>query len=601
MDISQYTSGADLRAHDAQTERRAIIGHPPPGRTVSQFCGDGCPMVDIAILKWAAGVACAPAVSSAQNDAKQSFGDNRSLADLLNAHRLDARFAARCRKENPTWCDSGTLAAATSRAELAREHIRVQCEAVRELMSQLPTERPVIVLKGASVYALTGDPDCAHHSGDIDLLCDDTAAVRTALAGLGYRPVSVDMMVRGDLAIETRNTFAFHDYPTDLHRNWVSSGHGRLFESDRNEECPGSLAYDDVAPRCVHGATTETCDLFFPDPVTTALILCGHIAFDYARGAYYTAPVVRLGELADVRDLTRVPGFDRARFLEMAARHGAERNAALVGRMIASFLDQNGTSSGRLRAARSPKNPLPAPRCDAWELRTPAPPQRLRIFLGVWVAPRRADDVLWRDMSVINSNLGTTELRAAAEWCEAVRHRTRSHGPRRVHAVVRDSMSCPAVEIGARWTEEYLELEITVLGGSPRYRPDMLTFRFDRNKGSGWDVREHEVEQQYGISAAGPFERVDGGYRVRAAFPWSVRPGSKPDDEAVNMLIALVRWKTPQEESTCLCRTPGRHCAEDLVEGVAHTAGLVAPLRILNPGVYHSAKTSFDNDAPPDR
>lgn len=273
--------------------------------------------------------------------------DLRKLLSLAYEHRLIPRLLYLLRRMQPAWSSPALLAAL--QAENARAVVLHQrrIQALREITTAWehrmgPSAEPLIVVKGFSVFALTGDARHLRLSGDLDLFAPDPEALWQVLTDLGYHGTrhggkftEYANLRRAEVAIEIHRFFAVYAYPEGLAAADLTP--------ERN---PGvwrqqfgpirRRTLDHAALRLrARQSEVELCrGLHVPEAALTALLLCAHEFGETLHSPFEIAVPVRLGIVADLLDLMRRPCFDAGRFHHLAAEYGAEDALRCMGAFI---------------------------------------------------------------------------------------------------------------------------------------------------------------------------------------------------------------------------------------------------------------------------
>jgi hypothetical protein len=294
------------------------------------------------ILKWAAGADEPPPEGHTV--------DTTALLALARRHRLCGRLLQRVRALSvpPDWCPASLVTELRSRhlrAALAQEQ---KVAAYREIRSALSGAEPPLPIKGWTTYALTGERRHIRVSGDLDLVCPDPEGLTRTLRTLGYVGEVLDggrheyaHLRRGSVAIEIHRYFPVYAYPPG-----VLATADRLPPDGRDAVRPQAfvpplrrdLNYADISEAIICGKAIGMEDLMVPDPTMAAFLLCTHEFKEYLTSPLDLPIPIRLGVLADIRDLTLHPGFRPERFVALAARFGAEDAVALTDRLLTCWL-----------------------------------------------------------------------------------------------------------------------------------------------------------------------------------------------------------------------------------------------------------------------
>jgi hypothetical protein len=342
-----------------------------------------------AVLLWAAGRQEAPPMEGRL--------DESALLELVDLHALTARLGHWLKGVPAPWVS------AEFRAELAdldlanRRQAAANLSAAAQITAIEEAGDPVMI-KGLSTTLVTG---LAHtlRCGDIDLVCRDGEEATNVLLRLDYRRSRAPFMhevgefTRGDTEVDLQSYFPVHSY-TGLDRG--------ALEPDAH---PGVWVQPAYCPsvRPIDWALLERHRLdhrlpgggrvFIPRPELLAIVLCAHAFMNFTNAwsiSHREKPYVRLGELADLGDLTRDPRFDRVVF----ARLVHDLNAG----------DAVGWAAWAFESLIGPIDLPPAlgaehPRCLWWSWWANVP-----VAQGSWLRPD------WYDMGQVTRALGANRV-----------------------------------------------------------------------------------------------------------------------------------------------------------------------------------------------
>lgn len=325
------------------------------------------------LLKWAAG----------GPDDVSDIGDvdaGRLLRHVAE-HRLACRFLRRLRRDRPAWGRRSLLTETWGRCQHATARMRRHAAALQEITRACAdTGAPPILVKGFSLYALTGDPDDIRDSADMDLFHPDPARLKDVLLALGYADApgvitahhEYAVMARAGVLIEIHNYLPVQTYfPHVTPDACVPETHPGLWRQPpyRWPDCT-ALTDADLRQDVTRGAAPEADGLTLPSPAMMALVLCAH-----AFRNVIEARRPKLSEIADLPFLTRHPQFDARRFLELAEQYGGRNAVHVTAHLERCYL-----------GSRS----LPALPGEAdWDIGA-----RLPQFPGYWIGWQSAQDAL---------------------------------------------------------------------------------------------------------------------------------------------------------------------------------------------------------------
>nr|AGZ94240.1 hypothetical protein [Kitasatospora sp. NRRL F-6133] len=285
-------------------------------------------------LAWAAG---APWPHGSESGAVEP----EALVAALHAHRLDARFLRRLGEPGAPAVPDAAVRRVRERLDATRERVRRQRELFAELAAACPEER-LVMLKGSTLYAHTGDPDSVRYSGDLDIVAAaPERAVRTAAAALDLERTA-DAAVLDEYAgllhpelglIEVHSYFPVPVLPPSVRTGAASPG--RNPGAWRHEACIGEhrLTHADLLENLADGIPGVLA------PELAVIVYAAHLYGDYLRTMLpLPAGTVRLDEVATVVDLCALPAFRPERFVRLVDRHRAHDVIGFVRALAADVL-----------------------------------------------------------------------------------------------------------------------------------------------------------------------------------------------------------------------------------------------------------------------
>lgn len=336
------------------------------------------------VLLWAAGSDRAPS-----DDARP---DELDLLALVDMHALTARLVHRLESTAPSWATDRLRRGLAGLDDANRRKAEAHTAAAAEITAIEAVGNPVLV-KGVSTNLATGLAYTLR-CGDIDMVVPDAAAATDVVLGLGYERTREPFMhevgefTRGTTEIDLHAYFPVHSYtgmdPDILDAAahpgvWVQPGF-------RLSMRPISWAMLDAyrVDRAVAGGRVSV-----PGADLLAIILSAHGFMNFTNVwsiSHREKPYVRLGELADLRDLVA------------DARFCPDRFARLVHDLDAT--DAVEWASWAYETLIGP-SPLPRttratyPRCLWWGWWANLP-----LATGSWLRPD------WYDMAQVTRDLG---------------------------------------------------------------------------------------------------------------------------------------------------------------------------------------------------
>lgn len=276
------------------------------------------------VLKWAAG---SPADVSDISD----LGEDRLLF-LVAEHRLAQRLLDRLRRDKPAWGRRSLMTRTWGQCQGAGEQMRRHAAALREITqacAQAHQPLPIIV-KGFSLYALTGDSGHLRYSADMDLFGADPDLLTAMLRAMGYADVAVvslgphehAVMERDGVLIEVHSHFPVQSHPASIiPADYIPEQHpGIWWQPEYQNSLPHTeITHHDLMNVTTRGAAPEADGLVTLTPPMMVLISCAHMFRNIIEGRQ-----LRLCDLSDVRDLVQHSAFDARQFLEVVEKFKGE-------------------------------------------------------------------------------------------------------------------------------------------------------------------------------------------------------------------------------------------------------------------------------------
>jgi hypothetical protein len=292
-----------------------------------------------AALLWAAG----------RPGAAPDAVDEETLYHALDVHRLDARLLRRVAADGGPF-SAQLLAAVRERYERTSERVAGQVATATELARAVATRSPVdrlVLLKGFTLYGLTGDPAAIRRSADLDVIVADLDGfVRTALDS-GFSQVGEpDVLAEyAQLHCDRRGLVELHSYfpvtflDADGYDCAPSAHPGRWEQPARFDVY--KLTYPDLAGQLAPDRpAVHPVGLLRPE--LAIIVYASHFFIDYILNLY-PLPVgtVRLDEVATIVDLAARPGFDPDLFTELVKRFHAEHVVGFARAAARDLLDRD--------------------------------------------------------------------------------------------------------------------------------------------------------------------------------------------------------------------------------------------------------------------
>lgn len=512
-------------------------------------------MHEIEVVKWAAGAVHKPIQNEMVNEEK--------LFSLLAHHRLTSRFFCCISQERPAWCNRKMHIRAWKAHSQARESMRRQVQAVREVCASLaPSGQPLIVLKGYSTYALTGENHNIRWSCDIDVCFSDLEMLWDALVHLGYvgerRVFSHEFSTvsKRGVSIEVHHYFPVPILPREVIASDMSPlmNPGVWKQEFANVIGGSRIGYEDLAKNLIQATTPEMEGLAVLHPSMNVFISCAHLFRDYHEPTFCRRDPVRLAELADVRDLLRHPQFDEQRLLCLADQFNGHDAVEFTGRLLQTYFSTDSLTASSLRSMpKQNKKSFTFPHLLTWH--------------GCWAnraTPHGTDDLLVpSDLRALIDSLGTnTVVASESERQNLYAHPTRE-GIQAIERVIIQVMRGEPFAFGfsATWSEHVLGFDLHVWHSlDTAYTIDVATEHRDLHHvdvhlgreeltfnsdgvliGNNVDVHSDEVQLSQRGSGSASVCVDETSFTVRIELPLRIRPRHL-ESLSLLVLLSVARW-----------------------------------------------------------
>ena len=494
-------------------------------------------MLELDILKWAAG----SVRSLTQIDAI----DTDILLAGTRGHHLAGHLLSRLRREPQTWATSPLLDELVELKTQAEQRVLGNIEAMREILGVYSSSKePLITIKGYSVYLLTGDRMTMQRSADIDVVCSDPEYLVRVLYGLGYADqfdggsftsYAVADMFRGDTLVDGHRYMPVYSFPNRVRAVDFTPAQNPGAWNQTIEVRHSQVRYPDLLEYSVSGVVPGTEQFLILNPNMAVFLSCIHIFSHGSQLRPDEIATVKLGELAQLNRLIRLPAFKKEQFLELVERFDGYDSVGFVGDLMNHSLGFN---------------PLPAlPR----EMEV-----RREVFVGrysevFWASsPWTLDDLLIQqetgDMRSVVDHLGANTVTAGTSG-SARAYSAASPGKgeviERVITLESRGKKLP-IEFYATWGERALILDVSVMEPVGAYREQvrvdvgdaLCLWTFDGPEGKYWLYGDYgEVKPEF----------AETGYSVRVVFPWELL-GESPEGRGIPAIITASKlgagWNT---------------------------------------------------------
>lgn len=295
--------------------------------------------------------------------------DPERMCHLLLDHGLAGRLLARLAGDTvPAWCTPALRQAMHEEQTAGRARWARQETAVRALIAALPANERPFVLPGEATGAVTDAAVGGDDGVAIDVLSPEPARLATTLGKLGYRrglgPAAYDAwtrLQRDGVAINLYGPFPIYAYPAGLRGlDLTPESHPGIWLQSFSSPERHELRFSDLIPYLTDDESSEPLEGCVIRPEPRALIHCARQFHAYIQSPFVRAPALRLGVLAEIRDLLTLPVFDGSLFRELTQRwHGADA-VNLAGQLLEQWC---GRVPENLRSVRAGALPAVFPRC----------------------------------------------------------------------------------------------------------------------------------------------------------------------------------------------------------------------------------------------
>jgi hypothetical protein len=503
-----------------------------------------------AILRWAAGGSLPPS----------PHYDESLLLEAAKFHHIGVRLHDRLTERSPDWASKTLVSGAAELAQEAVHRTRELYDAFHKILADAEGRiSEPLLLKGFSYHLTLRDGLAVTWSADLDLVADDLPGLCTLLSDLGYLADPKDPPLpngrrvfheyakfdSGPVQIDVHSRFPVWRYP-------VEAGSTKNVEPGANPglwSCVGDFERFEVSAaellrhrRHVPGLDGEATPITTPEMV--ALVSCCHIFANYVTEFPKPYATVRLGEVANLAQLTSQLWFDWELFNSLTLGCDAADAVAFAFSLLRTWL---GMSRPVPTDARWPTNPLP-PR-DLWFARGRGG------FLVSTANVESVDDILVRQTSLdsLLACLGVNEVlsdRDGSATCQAISANPGSPTLDRV-LTQRDPGALP-LQLSVRWLDTGLEFLVSVRNDSHGRETNILFSFADvileciEHSNGELHVYDRGLETRLGPSIV-PFT-VEPGQRLgyatyRIVVPWHMISSADPVDGRVPLLLGARLWE----------------------------------------------------------
>ena len=475
------------------------------------------------ILKWAAG---SPADVSDLNNV-----DEDRLLVLAANHHLERRLFSRLRRDKPRWGRRSLSTRAWVYCQRALEQMQRHSAALREITGACTkaNQPPPILLKGFSLYALTGDSDHLRYSMDMDLLGEDPVQFLIVLRTLGYTevvntslgPHEHAVIERDGVRVEVHSHFPVQSYPESVAPlDYIPEDHpGIWWQPEYQNNLPhAELTYQNLMDASTSGAAPEADGLMTLAPHMMALLLCAHTFRNIIEGHRF-----RLSEIADIQALVRHPAFDQRRFRDVVDEFNGQDAVHMTNHLGKCCLGVQLLPQETNR--------------EKWDTG-----QRLLQALGYWVGWRSFEEILLPlESGDLFARLGANAVTASTSGVPAS------------YSVVGAGVGEPITRLIVPASQKrLLPFEFSITSAEEAITFDLLLPKALANSDQGYHIRFDDEYSTHIISSdirdggakythpdQTSFHSLEEGYRLQVSIPWRLLP--RPTAEgAIPLILSVV-------------------------------------------------------------
>ncbi|MFE6075210.1 hypothetical protein ACFVQB_12110 [Paenibacillus sp. NPDC057886] len=252
---------------------------------------------------------------------------NKMLIQLIALHKLECRidkdYFKKNNFENLDYVFFNDLESIRNKTRMKFEK---QVLVLRELSDSFKlrgyNELP-IVIKGASIYGITGDLRTIKRSNDIDIIYSDFILLESVLTEMGFEKDEMNetskhehsLMVRGDILIDIHKYIPILKYSESIINKAMKAKRTEstiLFESFTKME-EYSVDYVELGRHSF--SDYSNLGLRVPAINYQVLILCAEIFRDYVNSQSHFSSGIIIADLLDVMELIRHPTFQMSQFI----------------------------------------------------------------------------------------------------------------------------------------------------------------------------------------------------------------------------------------------------------------------------------------------
>lgn len=255
--------------------------------------------------------------------------DVEKLSAFLKEHKLTNRFFLQMNKINEF---SKYVIKFQNEWLKSKEKYERQLGAFRHINNKLNKEKPLILIKGFSAFAITGELELLKSSSDLDVFYFDENKLEIRLKEMNYVEFGLPSeheylnLVKKEgnffIIFDVHKYYPVYNYPEglekkDLELNRNSRDWKQYFSSCEAEiKVKKKIFYEDILKYSKKGITAETKEFFFPTVEMTIILLCCSMFKDFLYEPY-KFPNIKLVDLATIRGLSMHKSYNHEKLINL--------------------------------------------------------------------------------------------------------------------------------------------------------------------------------------------------------------------------------------------------------------------------------------------
>lgn len=453
---------------------------------------------------------------------------NLMLLKLISFHRLEARIS---NTRLPIILHNQTLDphfAASLMMEKRKTALRFEEQrgVIREIADAFRAkgmERMPIVIKGSSVFGLTGNPNHIRRSADIDLIYSDPEVLEAVLTDIGFTRDAnywsdsheYCHMTRDHIIIDIHKYMPIIDYSAEINKKaeHAIARDSRIFFESSTNLVREELLYSHIVD------SAQACEalggMLVPDIHNQILIISAHIFKNFVHSAFRIPSEVKLAELLDIVDLMYHPLFHGEYMKTIAIQNQRLTCISFAGFLLKALFDDD-----RLNCIVGASERLY--------------PKKL-FWGGTMYVPQQIREYIHFDHGGFAQGFHAASVdlnRARVEVLTPDQQRYNSHGIRHVEAVtIENNASFVNVQIKCLH-KPMISMHDTfdIVWDKTRYRFTCTHEAIDAEKvPTGWVIGRTDDEQKYTVTLSLPTDKWESEWKISTGLIMQVtRWGNGP-------------------------------------------------------------------------